>query len=274
VNNVGDAITNIDNRTTKNTSDITNIQTSITNMTGSVANAVQYDSAAHDKVTMGGAADAPKVKLTNLQDADLSETSSDAVTGAQLWSTNKQVADLNQAVINQAGNGSTNISINTTSGPASATGDNSVAIGGGAQASGAGSVAIGDGSIANESNTVSVGSEGNERRITNVAPGVNGTDATNVNQLNSLRNDVNRQVNSVAKAAYGGVAAAMAMPNQTPSAPGRTIVSAGVANFKGYSAIAAGVTYRSTNGKWLLNAAASATQEGDAGVRAQVGYEF
>lgn len=40
----------------------------------------------------------------------------------------------------------------------------------------------------------------------------------------------------------------MAMPNQTPSAPGKTVVSAGAANYKGYSAVAAGVTYRSANG--------------------------
>jgi autotransporter adhesin len=66
----------------------------------------------------------------------------------------------------------------------------------------------------------------------------------------------------------------MAMPNLTPSAPGKTVVGAGTANYKGYSAVAAGVTYRSDNGKWLVNGAASVTQDGDAGVRAQVGYEF
>jgi autotransporter adhesin len=39
-------------------------------------------------------------------------------------------------------------------------------------------------------------------------------------------------------------------------------------------AIAAGVTYRSQSGHWLVNGAASATQQGDVGVRAQAGYEF
>jgi autotransporter adhesin len=52
------------------------------------------------------------------------------------------------------------------------------------------------------------------------------------------------------------------------------VVGAGVANYKGFSAVSAGVTYRSQNGHWLVNGAASVTQQGDAGVRAQAGYEF
>jgi autotransporter adhesin len=107
-----------------------------------------------------------------------------------------------------------------------------------------------------------------------VAPGVNGTDAVNVKQMSELRNDMSSSINSVRRAAYGGVAAAMAMPNLMPSAPGKTVVGAGVAGYKGMSAIAAGVTYRSQSGHWLVNGAASATQQGDVGVRVQAGYEF
>ena len=62
---------------------------------------------------------------------------------------------------------------------------------------------------------------------------------------------------SLSRAAPGGVAAAMAMPNLIPSSPGKTVVSAGAANYKGYNALAAGVTYRSENGKRLVNGAAS-----------------
>ncbi len=47
------------------------------------------------------------------------------------------------------------------------------------------SVALGTGSVANEENTISVGSSTNQRRITNVAAGVNATDAVNVSQLKS-----------------------------------------------------------------------------------------
>jgi trimeric autotransporter adhesin len=40
--------------------------------------------------------------------------------------------------------------------------------------------------VADRANTVSVGSAGSERQITNVAAGVEGTDAVNVNQLNAV----------------------------------------------------------------------------------------
>jgi len=45
------------------------------------------------------------------------------------------------------------------------------------------SVALGANSVANEANTVSVGSASNQRRVTNVAAGVNPTDAANVSQV-------------------------------------------------------------------------------------------
>lgn len=84
----------------------------------------------------------------------------------------------------------------------------------------------------------------------------------------------NHAINQVARSAYASVAAAIAMPNMTPSSPGRTIVAAGAGNYKNGSALAAGVTYRSQGGNWLMNGAVSVTSTGDAGVRAQVGYEF
>jgi len=85
------------------------------------------------------------------------------------------------------------------------------------------SVAIGQGSVATAANTVSVGSAGNERRVTNVAAGVDATDAVNVGQLNAVVagmnyqpqidglqsqiNNANQRIDKV----NGGVAMAMAM---------------------------------------------------------------
>ena len=164
-----------------------------------------------------------------------------------------------------------------------ASGDNSTSLGQGAVASGSNSVAIGQGSVATEANTVSFGdgtAEGN-RRLVNIADGINASDAATKGQLDRAMesvdqrfNDTNRAINDVAKNAYAGIAAAMAMPNMTPSQPGKTVVAVGAANFKSGSAIAAGATYRSRNGNWLVNGATSVTSVGDVGVRAQVGYEF
>ncbi|WP_233863223.1 ESPR-type extended signal peptide-containing protein [Paraburkholderia adhaesiva] len=259
---------------------------------------VTYDSSAHDTITLSSATGG-NVTMTGLQNATLSDTSTDAVTGQQLFATNQQVANLNQAIQNVSANGSTALSTNTTSGAAAAagaqsialgggaaaTGDNSTALGDKANASGKNSVAIGANSIANRDDAVSVGQEGATRQIVNVTAGTAPTDAVNVEQMNSTiaqqNTAINQQmsglrntINTVEKNAYSGVAAAMAMPNLTPSAPGRTVVAAGGGYYKGGSAGAVGVTYRSANSHWLVNGAVAVTNNGDAGARAQIGYEF
>jgi autotransporter adhesin len=253
-NDVGGAISNIDGR-------VTNIEQTVTNISGQVANAVQYDSSAHDKVTLGGTDSTAAVKLTNLQDAELSASSTDAVTGSQLYATNVAVSNLNQQIQNISVNGTEYLSTNTTSGAASATGASSIAAGGGAIASGANSTAIGDSakatgnnsvalganSIADEDNTVSVGSQGNERRITHVANGVNATDAVNMGQLQSGLNALQSNVNSVARNAYGGIAAATALTMIPEVDQGKTVaVGIGTANFQGYQAVALGASARIT----------------------------
>ncbi|MFM0314474.1 YadA-like family protein [Paraburkholderia nemoris] len=241
VNNVGAAITNLDGRVTQNTSDIASLQTTVGSISGSVANAVSYDTAAHNQVTLGGSVDAPKVKLTNLQDGELSATSTDAVTGAQLWNTNQQLSDLSQSVQNQQQTGSAAMSLNAGSGPAAtASGANAMALGGGSQASGDNSVAIGAGSVADQANTVSVGSQGNERRITNVAPGKTATDAVNLGQMQSAIGDT-------ARAAYSGVAAATALTMIPEVDPGKTLaIGVAGATYKGYQAAAVGASARIT----------------------------
>ncbi|SAK43304.1 hemagglutinin [Caballeronia glebae] len=309
VNNVGDAISNIDARTTQNTTDIANIGASVTQNTTNIANLttnvannttqiaqnttdiadinnqinsgtiglVQQDANSRT-ITVAKNTDGTVVDMTGTQGArtvtgvaagTLAADSTDAVNGSQLYATNQQVTNLSTLVQNVSGANSV-LASDKTDTPAVASGSGSTAIGNGANASGANSVALGSGSVADQDNTVSVGSQGNERRITNVAPGVNGTDAANMNQVASVQSSVN----SVARAAYSGVAAAMAMPNLTPREPGKTIVAAGVANYKGYTAMGVGGTYRSQDSRWLVNGALSLTPHGDTGVRAQVGYEF
>lgn len=82
---------------------------------------------------------------------------------------------------------------------AQATGVDAVAIGAGAQATGDYSVALGEGSVADEDSTVSVGAEGSERRITNVAPGMEDTDAVNVDQLEGVKSKVNAQSSAISQ---------------------------------------------------------------------------
>ncbi|RKF38400.1 YadA-like family protein [Paraburkholderia fungorum] len=248
VNNVGSAITNLDGRVTQNTNDIAGLQTTVSNISGSVANALQYDSSAHDKVTLGGtAANAPKVTLTNLQDGEVSATSSDAVTGAQLWNTNQQIdnlgqqiGDINLAVKNTQATGSSYVAVNSTGNTAQAIGNGTVAIGGGAQASAPNSVAIGEGSVADQSNTVSVGSAGNERRITNVAAGQAPADAVNMQQFQG-------GMNEIARNAYSGTASAIALTMVPEVDANKNLaIGVGTAGYKGYQAVAVGLSARVT----------------------------
>ena len=248
VNNVGSAISNLDGRVTQNTSDIAGLQTTISNISGSVANAVQYDTSAHDKVTLGGtAANAPKVALTNLQDGEVSATSSDAVTGAQLWNTNQQIGnlgqqigDLGQAVKNTQATGTSYVAINSSGNAAQAIGNSTVAIGGGAIASAPNSVAIGEGSVADQSNTVSVGSAGNERRITNVAAGQAPGDAVNMQQFQG-------GMNEIARNAYSGTASAIALTAVPEVDANKNLaIGVGTAGYKGYQAVAVGLSARVT----------------------------
>jgi trimeric autotransporter adhesin len=207
--------------------------------------------------------------MTGVSAGELSAASTDAVNGSQLYQTNVQVSNLTQRV----GDVETAVSVVASdkhTQRAVATGADATALGNGAMATGANAVALGSGSVADQDNTVSIGAAGSERRLLNLAPGVNGTDAVNMNQLNALQGNVD----AVARGAFAGVAAAMAMPNLAPKAPGHTVIAAGVANYKGYTAVGVGGTYRSNNDRWLINAAASFTPRGDTGVRGQVGYDF
>ena len=106
------------------------------------------------------------------------------------------------------------------------------------------------GSLANASNTVSVGSAGNERRITNVAAGINPTDAVNMNQLQSVATGlgsqiagVQQQVGNVDRRLRDGVALAMASGG-VPSVPtGRKVgVFGNIAGYDGHGAAGFGVT--------------------------------
>jgi trimeric autotransporter adhesin len=125
-----------------------------------------------------------------------------------------------------------------------ASGNQSVALGAGATATANNAVALGAGSVASQDNTVSVGAPGQERRITNVAPGINPTDAVNVSQLQGVQ----QSVNEMARQAYSGIAAATALSMIPEVDPGKRLaVGIGGSTFKGYGASAIGVSVRITD---------------------------
>jgi trimeric autotransporter adhesin len=107
------------------------------------------------------------------------------------------------------------------------------------------SVALGQGSVADRANTVSVGSVGNERIIANVAPGVLGTDAVNVNQLNSAFSSLSTSISNVQTEERRGIAAAMAATEViTPLRPGGTTVSVAGGFFENQAGIGISFAHR------------------------------
>lgn len=92
---------------------------------------------------------------------------------------------------NASGNASTAIGLSSA-----ASALNTTAIGSQATASGVNSVALGNGSVANAANTVSFGTAGGERRLTNLAAGINPTDGVNVAQLTALDISVDTRISN------------------------------------------------------------------------------
>ncbi|WP_422613930.1 YadA-like family protein [Burkholderia cenocepacia] len=130
---------------------------------------------------------------------------------------------------------------------ANASGSKSAAIGDGASASGSNSVALGSGSMATSDNTVSVGSATQQRTISNLADGVNATDAATKGQLDRAMGGMQGQMNELSRNAYSGIAAATALTMIPGVDPGKTLsFGIGGATFQGYQAVAFGGEARIT----------------------------
>jgi autotransporter adhesin len=162
VNNVGDAVTNLDDRVTKNTSDLSDVQNQLGSIGTQMSGGVQYDRNADGSVNfgsiaLGGSQSAGPVVLTNVADG---VKQYDAVNYGQLSTLQDQMTNLDGRVTNLG-----NQPAATTPGPAATgnvanvaeTANGSIAIGSGAKTDGSNSVALGQGSVADRNDTVSVG---------------------------------------------------------------------------------------------------------------------
>lgn len=120
-----------------------------------------------------------------------------------------------------------------------------------------------------------VGANNAPTRITNVAPGVKGTDAVNVNQLKGavshLDNKINRN-NRNLRAGIAGANAAAGLPQVY--IPGKSMIAASAGTFKGENAVAVGYSRSSNNGKLILKLQGNANTIGDFGGSMGVGYQW
>lgn len=253
---------------------------------GQMLDAVTYDAGSQRaQVTFGGA---NGTVLSNVADGRVGAGSREAVNGGQLAALRDQlqgrIGDLDGRVgaleAGDAGGGGNppyygaNPQPGDQAGdnPAQAIGQGSVAAGAGAEARADNSVALGAGSVADRENSVSIGREGGERQITNVAAGVQATDAVNVGQLQQGVHDakayadervqdawsgLEQRLDQVNRQANRGIAAAAALAPMTPYLPGKTTINANLANYRSETAMGVGVSRWSDNGRVNVNGGAS-----------------
>lgn len=259
---------------------------------------VVYDDASKTSVTLNAGGQA--AALQNVASGNVSATSTDAVNGAQLYTTNQQVTALATGAAGA-------FQANNTSGLADpvASGVDAVAGGFGAVASGARSTAIGSGAVASgansialgynssddgRSNVVSVGSAGAERQIVNVAAGTRATDAVNVAQLSSGLSNTLSQANaytdsrfaalnydlrSLRRRADSGTAAAMAIAG-LPQAftPGAGMIAGGFGVYRDQTAFAFGASKAFNDEHTVVKMGGSIDSRGTAGANVGIGYQF
>ncbi|MCD9085557.1 ESPR-type extended signal peptide-containing protein [Stenotrophomonas sp. SY1] len=166
VSTIGDAVANIDGRTTQNANDITELKAGMGDISGSVAGINDRIDAVNNSVG----------QLDN-RVSQLETTIADGSFGAGgMISSN--IGDGTEQLALASGEGALALGNGAV-----ASGKDSTALGNNSQATGSNSVALGNGSVASRDNSVSVGSVGQERQLTNVAAGTEDTDAVNVAQL-------------------------------------------------------------------------------------------
>ncbi|MCP3707521.1 YadA-like family protein [Paraburkholderia sp. CNPSo 3274] len=288
------------------------VNQSVTNITGQLADAVMYDSSAHDSITLGGSGSTTAVSIHNLADG---VADSDAVNVGQMNAAIANVAniaenatdpmfsaqgDRNTEAATASGTHATAGGANSVaSGEASsaygagsqATAKNSTALGAGASATAGNSVALGAGSVADRANTVSVGSAGSERQITNVAAGTAGTDAVNVDQLNDAVGNAtgsavqqatqqsnaytNQQIGVVRKQMNALGATVMAASSLIPNAraEGNFQMAVAAGTYGGESALALGANWYVSD-RLLLNAHVARSTGSGGSTGASVGATF
>ncbi|WP_039599232.1 ESPR-type extended signal peptide-containing protein [Ralstonia sp. A12] len=177
VHNVGDAVTNLDGRTTVNETNITNLQQQVGNGTIGL---VQQNATTKD-ITVAAATGGDKVdftgtdgarKLTGIANGDVAAGSTDAVTGDQLNTTNVNVANLDGRVTKNEGD-ITNIRNDLSNG----------SIGLVQQAGPNADVTV---AAATGGTVVNFAGTAGDRRLNGVANGVADNDAASIAQLKAM----------------------------------------------------------------------------------------
>ena len=233
-----------------------------------------------NSVTTGSASmtttgiNAGNMKVTNVDDGDVNATSKDAVNGSQLHAVKQ--------LIQNSGATNFNVAADTGSPTHIATND-TLNINGGnniqTTITPTGAVQVG---LKDDINVKSItvngggsitqnGINAGGNRITNVAEGIDGTDAVNVNQLNRISHNINK----IASDAASGTAAAMAVGTLGQAwEPGSSTVSVAGSVYDGKAGWAIGGSNMTDNGRWLIKYNVSGSGNNKFGAAASVTYQY
>ncbi|WP_159628660.1 YadA family autotransporter adhesin [Mannheimia pernigra] len=238
-----------------------------------------------NKGQLDGEAEKVNVKLTRVAEILGATVTADGLLTAEYdyyEQGRKKTTNNVKTALNAAAKNTKYVSVNSTGNSAKAEGAESVAIGANSVSKGSNSVAVGFGSVAMSDNEFSVGNANAARRITNVAEGVSETDAVNMGQftrgMNALGGQLNQLENKIArteKRMSSGIAGAYAAASliNAPGA-GDSMLSVGTGTFNGATAVALGYSKVSNNGKVSLKLIGSASNKGDVGGGASIGFKF
>jgi autotransporter adhesin len=210
--------------------------------------AVKYADATKALITLGGATSTDGgvtggTLITNLQQGQISANSTDAVNGAQLYTTIDMINHINNSSAIKYFN------VNSTLGDSNALGANSMSIGPLANATGANSIAMGVNSLASDSGAVAIGQNSQATNVGAIAVGQNAaaTGAGSIAIGTGALATGSVAVGTGAQAGSGGAAfgdnAVALMPNQgTAIGNGATVTAnRGVALGAGATATRAGM---------------------------------
>ena len=136
------------------------------------------------------------------------------------------------------------------------------------------SVALGSKSEVKESNVISVGSAAQQRRIINVADGINPTDAATVRQVDAVRNQLGSVSNEVRE--VGAISAALAglhFAEPSGEAGDKLVGAVAYGGYRGAGAEAVGLAYK-PNPNMMLSASPSISNGNDSQNAYNVGFSL
>lgn len=291
--NMGDAMGNLDDRTTANSNSIKQLSDNLNNGTVGL---VKQDATSKDitvakevggtKVNMSGTAGDRQV--TGVAAGAVSKDSTDAVNGSQLNKLADSTAtalgggakvnsdgSITQPVFKVGGKEVNNVADAMTTLEKSVSNGSTGLV---KQAPNSSEITVGQ---ASNATSVNFAGTGGPRRLTGVERGVGDNDAVNMAQFNEAikKSDdqwqnLSRQVDENSRQANRGIAAASALVGVTPYAPGHVALNAGVATYQGEVALGVGVSRWSEDGRFNVNGDVSAAHGDKAIVRVGVGIVF